>query len=225
MDKTNNKWIEITERDMRIFKLLAVFRVMYGELLAWAAGYTANYGQKRIRKLAQCGYLEVFHPLVNRPAMYTLTEKAIRELDDKPPRYFVENENAIHECIVAEIAVWTSCTTGLPIEEVLTERQQKKHNTKFKTYPDLYIPPVDIAIEYERTPKTTAKTRQKIIGNSVAQKQIWVIDEKHASLGKRLQKIAAEESTKYAPIEMVVTTKEKIEKDLKKYMEEDIYHE
>lgn len=217
--KEKKEWIELTERDKQVLKLLAKFRAMTAVTILALIGMTDNYGRKRIQKLVRCGYLEKSMLYVNKPSFYSLTNKGLSAIGSDQPYYSVQNDNAFHESVVATCAAWLHLNHGIPLSDILTEREMKRQNIKFggkeRTRPDLYIPKLSLCVEYERNAKTTEKTRRKIENNfSNCKKQLWVIDEKSTALGTKITEIAAEDDSDDGVA--AVITRELIEEFLEK---------
>lgn len=193
-----NEWIELTDRDNMILKLLAKFKAMSANVILMLSGMTNNYGRKRIQKLVRCGYIEKSMLYVNRPAIYTLTNKGLNAIESDYPYYSVQNDNAYHESVVAVVAAWLHINHDIPLDDILTEREMKRQGIKFggkeRTRPDLFIPKLSLCVEYERHSKTKEKTRRKVQNNaSKCEKQLWVLEEDNTALADRLIAILDED--------------------------------
>lgn len=215
--KKKQEWVELTERDVQILKLLAKFKAMTAATILALVGMADNYGRKRIQKLVRCGYLEKSMLYVNRPSIYTLTSKGLTAINSDYPYYSVQNDNAYHEAVVAMIAAWLHLHHDIPMEELLSEREMKRKGIKFggkeRTRPDLFAPTISFCVEYERHSKTTEKTRRKIVNNSAnCDKQLWVIEESNQALHDRIDSIAAEDE--YSDCKLAVITRQFIDERL-----------
>lgn len=195
--KEKKEWIELTERDKRILNLLEIFRAMTIGVILLLTGMKPNYGRKRIQKLVRCGYLEKSMLYVNKPSFYSLTNKGLNAINSDQPYYSVQNDNAYHEAVIATCAAWLHLNHGIPLSDILTEREMKRQGIKFggkeRTRPDLYVPQKSLCLEYERHAKTNEKTRRKIENNaSNCEKQLWVIEDEDSALNDKILKIAEE---------------------------------
>ena len=217
--KEKREWIELTDRDKEILNLLARFRVMFAFTILMLVGMTDNYGRKRLAKLVRLGYIEQYTFFVNRPAVYTVTNKGLSAIGSDMPYYSIQNDNAYHEAMVSMAVCWLVNNHDINIDNILTEREMRKQEIKFgnkeRTLPDLYIPDKSLSIEYERTPKTTDKLRRKIENNaSKCSRQLWIIDEDNTALSARIDSIADEIEEENPDIIIAQITKEFIEERL-----------
>lgn len=216
-NKKGNEWVELTERDKQMLKLLAKFKVMTAVVILALVGMADNYGRKRIQKLVRCGYIEKSMIFVNKPAIYTPTSKGLSAIGSDYPYYNIHNDNAYHEAVVAMTAAWLHIYHDIPMKDILPEREMKRHGIKFggkeRTRPDLYIPKISLCVEYERHAKTTEKTKRKIVNNaSNCEKQLWILEEDDKALAKRISKIHEQED--YLETKIAMLTREFIERKM-----------
>lgn len=215
MNNKKERWIEMTSRDRRIMELMARFRCMYLTTILILAGFLPNYGRKRISKLVRCAYLDKSVSRYNLPAIYSATAKGLSEAGIGMRTYSIENDQAVHEAVVAEVAAWLHLKYGIPLSEILSERDQKATSPSADQYPDLIVKSQKLAVEYEKTPKTTSALAAKIEANSQYE-QLWVLEEKHLnSLGKRISTICKDSKAKYSsPYRVAIVTRESIEQEI-----------
>lgn len=212
--------IEIGERDKKVIELLIKYRCMFSRTISvMAEFYSQNYVEKRLLKLYKAGYIKRTKLIIGMPYFYTASGRAIAELGHGSKEYHADGPNALHEATVAEIAAWMTLKHNLNVNDIKTDRLLRKEHSVIgqrdsSNKPDLYIPKLDLCVEYERISKQRARLREKIENDKRFGSQVWVVNQNNKGLIKNIRSLSSSCSTKYGQVSLEVLTLEEVKSQL-----------
>ncbi|WP_166082281.1 replication-relaxation family protein [Erysipelothrix anatis] len=177
--------VEITDRDILVFKLLNKFRVLDAELVFKLANFEDfKYVQKRLMMLYESNYIGRERDGNTTPYVYFLRNKGMTVLNgdsEQKERPYVIREfsqsSVNHELLVAEIAHRILLANpSLIIDEIQTDRELRKLGYRSDRVGDLRIEKFKINIEVENTQKTFKRYPRKFAFNEDGFGQLWILN-------------------------------------------------
>ncbi|QIK70703.1 hypothetical protein G7062_10485 [Erysipelothrix sp. HDW6C] len=177
--------IEVTDRDILIFKLLNKFRVLDAELIKKFTGFTQlPHLQRRLIQLNDARYIGRERDGNTTPYIYFLRNKGMTILNgisgqnERP--YTIRNfskSSITHELLVAEIChMILEQNTSLELDDLQTDRELRKLGYHPDKVGDIRIYKFKVNIEVENTQKTFRRYPKKFGFNEDGFGQLWILN-------------------------------------------------
>lgn len=177
--------VDITERDILIFKLLNKFRVLDAELIMkFLDSNDLRYTQRRLNVLHETKYIGRERDGNTTPYIYFLRNKGMNILNEKNNQnerpYIIRNfskSSITHELMVADVCheIMTN-NPSLSLDDIQTDRELRKLGFNPDKVADLRIFKFKINIEIENTQKTFKRYPKKFSFNEDGFGQLWILN-------------------------------------------------
>ena len=175
--------IRIVERDEKIIREIARWRVVLSRHIAELAGFTGQRAcERRLKKLVEAGYIQKKRVLYGIPSIYSLAKGGFAFVDENK-KSEIRVEQIRHDIAVLDVAIYLHRVKGIAFTQMQTEKQLhsldgfgvRRHRPDFtithqgKTY----------CVEVELSLKAKARLEGIIKANFMDyDHQIWIVPDK-----------------------------------------------
>ena len=192
--------MELTERDLKVFREIERWRFCLGRHIQFLAGFTSQrICDRRLSLLISKGFLTRRIVIYGVPSVYLLTAKAKSHIFANQREEKIRLDQIVHDVTVLDVAISFMKKFGLSSSEIKTEKQlhQEDGFSKRVHRPDIVFSKNNktYCIEVELSLKSISRLEKNINSNFLSYDfQIWVIDEHTLKLSRLLDNF----KTKYA---------------------------
>jgi len=185
--------VELRDRDYRIFREVERWRFCMGRHIQYLAGFASQRTcDRRLRMLADNGYLTRHRVLYGVPNVYMLTRKSKTLIYANKRQDKIRLDQIMHDVTVLDVAICFMRSLGLTGADIKTEKQLHQQGG-FGTrthHPDFIFTKSNktYCVEVELSLKSKARLEKNIKSNfSKYDVQIWVTDENGTKLSRILE--------------------------------------
>ena len=179
--------IRIVERDEKIIREVSRWRVILSRHITILAGFTGQRAcERRLKKLAENGYIQRKRVLYGVPGIYSLAKAGLALIGEKKNSE-VRVEQIQHDIAVLDTAIYLHRVKGIAFEQMQTEKQlhsidgfgMRRHR------PDIVITREGKAycVEVELSLKAKARLEGIIKANFMDyDHQIWIVPDRECRI-------------------------------------------
>jgi len=186
----------VLERDRKILREIDRWRVCQGRHIKELTGFSGQRAcDRRLRKLAQAGYINREKILYGVAGIYRLTNKGakLEGLASARARNKIRIEQIRHDIAVLDTAIYFHKIHGIPYSDIKTELElhrldgfgKRRHRPDFIFKKDSKTSCIEVELALK------SKTRfENIISTNFMDydKQIWIVPDLECKIAKTLQK-------------------------------------